>query len=63
MNRTRGTAIITPGRHVVSIDTDPIDYSDPDVFDAFIAVEDEFVRIADTYVDNDGNPLCAGDAG
>ena len=36
---------------------------DPDVVDAFIAVEDEFVRIADTYVDNEDNPLCAGGAG
>ncbi len=36
---------------------------DPDVVDAFVAVEDDFVRIADTYQDNDENPLCAGDAG
>ncbi len=33
---------------------------DPDVVDAFVAVEDEFVRIAETYLDNDENPLCTG---
>jgi response regulator RpfG family c-di-GMP phosphodiesterase len=32
---------------------------DPDVVDAFIAVEDEFFRVANTYLDNDENPLCA----
>jgi MFS family permease len=35
---------------------------DPDVVDAFIAVEDEFIRVANTYLDNDENPLCAGRA-
>jgi response regulator RpfG family c-di-GMP phosphodiesterase len=32
---------------------------DPDVVDAFIAVEDEFFRVANTYLDNHENPLCA----
>ena len=32
---------------------------DPDVVDAFLAVEDDFIRVANTYVDNDKNPLCS----
>ena len=36
---------------------------DPDIVEAFLAVEDEFIRVANTYLDNEENPLYVRQAG